>query len=248
MQMKPKKSKENTLVSVPHEEIYRSYLDKYDRVRSCMDYEGNILKELMKIVDIHDKEVVELAAGTGKITGLLAPFVNRLQAFDLSEEAVDFARSKFKSADMIHVTFRIADNRDIPIAGGSADVVVEGWSLGYLAAVAGSDWKEEINKVIIEMERLLRPGGTIIILATLGTGIHAPKPPNGVLAALYDFLESEAGFSVTPWFKTDYLFDSVEEAKQLTTFFWSERLGDFVEKNQMRIVPECSAIWYKKIN
>jgi hypothetical protein len=91
----------------------------------------------------------------------------------------------------------------------------------------------------------LRPGGTIIIMETLGTGYEMPTPPDE-LVAYYAYLEGEAGFSST-WIRTDYLFESLAEAQALTSFFFGEEMVEKVvrEAGQDHVVlPECTGIWW----
>jgi ubiquinone/menaquinone biosynthesis C-methylase UbiE len=47
------------------------------------------------------------------------------------------------------------------------------------------------------MQRVLRPGGTTILLETLGTGQETLHPPTPELAALYDLLQIKYGFNQT---------------------------------------------------
>lgn len=234
-------------MSILHSEIYKSHTTDYDLLRSRMDYKKNIIGQLMAVADFEQKNVVEFAAGTGTITGLIAPLANSVKAFDLSAEMLKMNKEKAIGSGFSNCEFVVADNRRIPLPDNVADIAIEGWSLGYIVAASGENWKTEIEKVLSEMERLLTPGGTIIILATLGTGAHHPKPPNELLKNLYDFLEHEKEFSVTQWFKTDYMFESVDEAERLVRFFWSDSFGDYVKEKQLQILPECTAIWYKKI-
>lgn len=234
-------------MSILHSEIYKNHTLDYDLLRSRMDYKKNILSQLTSVADFNQKKVVEFAAGTGTITQLIAPLAKSVKAFDLSAEMLKLNKARAVESGLENCEFAVADNREIPLPDGIADIALEGWSLGYIVAASGENWKTEIDKVLSEMERLLTPGGTIIILATLGTGAHHPKPPNEQLKNLYDFLEYEKEFSVTPWFKTDYMFESVAEAERLVRFFWSDSFGDYVKEKQLQILPECTAIWYKKI-
>ena len=63
------------------------------------------------------------------------------------------------------------------------------------------------------MKRVLRPGGTIILLETLGTGHETPNPPSPIMSQYHAFLERE-GFDST-WMRTDYQFASLAEAETL---------------------------------
>ena len=71
------------------------------------------------------------------------------------------------------------------------------------------------------MQRVLRPGGTIIIIETLGTGYTEPAPPADWFAEYFAFLENDLGFQST-WMRTDYQFASLDEAVELMSFFWDD--------------------------
>jgi len=67
-----------------HHEIYEQNADVYDNLVSHEDYYGNLLREIKKLSSLSGKDVVEMGAGTGRITGLLVPLVNSIKAFDIS--------------------------------------------------------------------------------------------------------------------------------------------------------------------
>jgi hypothetical protein len=50
------------------------------------------------------------------------------------------------------------------------------------------------------------------------------------------------GFSYS-WIRTDYRFESVEEAYELTEFFFGKELAERVQNNRLTIVPECTSVW-----
>jgi hypothetical protein len=60
------------------------------------------------------------------------------------------------------------------------------------------------------MQRTLRPGGTLVILATLGTGSTEPRAPSAEFAAYYELLEN-SGFRREE-LRTDYRFPSLPAA------------------------------------
>jgi ubiquinone/menaquinone biosynthesis C-methylase UbiE len=92
--------------------------------------------------------------------------------------------------------------------------------------------------------KILRPGGWIILLETQGTGFETPHPP-AHLQEYYAYLQ-KVGFA-SDWFRTDYRFESVQEAVELSTFFFGIELGNQVLAINSPILPECTGIWWKRV-
>jgi hypothetical protein len=96
------------------------------------------------------------------------------------------------------------------------------------------------------MERMLRTGGTAIIIETLGTGHETPVEPSSELSEYYSYLENELGFSRS-WIRTDYKFSSVEDAEKTVRTFFGDELGNYFKNNNTAILPECTGFWAKMI-
>ena len=134
----------------------------------------------------------------------------------------------------------------MPIADNIADLTLAGWSFAHGITWYGDNWQETLGQMVGEMMRLLKPGGTAIIIETMGTGNESPTPPADHLTAYYRWLENEQGFFYT-WIRTDYQFASVREADELTRFFFGDELADRITRKQMTILPECTGIWWKHV-
>ncbi|MFZ5909092.1 MAG: class I SAM-dependent methyltransferase [Chloroflexota bacterium] len=224
-------------------EVYEAHAGQYERLIQREDYQGNILREIGKVVALDDIDVVELGAGTGRLTRLLASYVKSIKAFDSSAHMLEVAEKSLRTLGLSNWTTGVADHRRVPVGDSSADLVISGWSFCYLAVWGGSDWQFDLQAGLAETNRILRPGGTVILLETLGTGSETPTPP-GHLGGYYAWL-TEAGFS-RGWMRTDYRFESLEEAVELSTFFFGEEMGQEVRENQQVILPECTGIWHRK--
>jgi hypothetical protein len=61
----------------------------------------------------------------------------------------------------------------------------------------------------------------------------------------YRWLDAN-GFD-SKWVRTDYKFDSIEEAIELSRFFFGDELGDRVERHHWVILPECTGVWWRRI-
>jgi ubiquinone/menaquinone biosynthesis C-methylase UbiE len=226
------------------ENIYANHADQYEALVAREDYQGNILKALELIRPLENLDVVEFGAGTGRLTCLLAPVVNSIRAFDASQPMLDIAAAKLKQSGVSNWQVNVADNRSLPVEDASADLAIEGWSFGHFQDWFPDIWRDEAGKAVAEMKRVLRHGGTAILIETLGTGREAPLPPHEGLEAFYAWLEAEHNFA--PGFiRTDYQFESLDEAGRLTRFFFGDELADQVVANNWVILPECTGIWWR---
>lgn len=223
--------------------IYNHHADRYDQLVSREDYQSNILPALCRLRPLDGLRVAEFGAGTGRLTRLLAPHVARVHAFDASPHMLEQATIRLKRMRRDNWSVAVADNRAIPLPGGLADIAIEGWSFGHLVRWYPGTWRDELDSAIAEMKRVLSPGGTTIIIETLGTGRETPQPPHEGLAACYAHLENHHGFSTT-WIRTDYRFESPTEAESLVRFFFGDDLADQIAARQQAIVPECTGIWW----
>lgn len=225
-------------------DIYDNKAAQYEEMVSFEDYRKNLPAALEEIRPFKDLRVVELGAGTGRLTAMLAPSVKHIQAFDISPHMLAVTTKKMKASGLANWETKIADNRNLPVADGSADVAIEGWSLGHSVGWYPDNWRGEIDTALEEMKRVLKPDGTLIILETLGTGFETPTPPTEGLASFYQWLETEKDFT-RKWIRTDYKFNSPEHAAKCTRFFFGDELADRILADQMTILPECTGVWWR---
>jgi ubiquinone/menaquinone biosynthesis C-methylase UbiE len=226
------------------QQIYNSHADQYEAMVAREDYQGNLLKALENIRPLAGLDVVEFGAGTGRLTLMLAPLVKSIRAFDASQHMLDVTIAKLQQTGLNNWQVNVADNRSLPVDDHSADLAIEGWSFGHFRGWYPDTWREEMRKAVVEMKRILRPGGTAVLIETMGTGQESPKPPTPELAELFDWMQNEFGLSYT-WIRTDYKFDSLEQADQLTRFFFGDEMADKVVHNHWVIVPECTGVWWR---
>jgi ubiquinone/menaquinone biosynthesis C-methylase UbiE len=227
-------------------DIYENKAAQYDELVQREDYQGNILPTLNGLHALNGVDVVDMGAGTGRLTRLLVPYAKFVQAFDSSQAMLVVAARSLGEMGYTNWSVKQADNKEIPVESASVDVALAGWSFGHCVGWYPDRWREEIDPMVGEMLRVLRPGGTAIILETLGTGVESPAPPTPALAQYYDWLESAHGFSMS-WMRTDYQFSTVPEADELTRFFFGDALADQVVREGLLILPECTGVWWKHV-
>ncbi len=226
-------------------EIFETRADDYDRLVACEDYQKNILPALNRIYPLEGADVVDLGAGTGRLTCLVAPQARSILACDISGPMLRVAGANLARAGRRNWLAAVADHRRLPAGDGVADVVLAGWTICFFATWQHATWQRDVGQTLAEMRRVLRPGGVTIILETLGTGRETPQPPHDKLATYYAWLEGEHGFSAT-WIRTDYLFESRAQGRGLTSFFFGVDLAEQMGGDRPATLPECTGIWWRK--
>ncbi len=187
-------------------------------------------------------DVVEFGAGTGRFTGLLAPMVNSIRAYDGSPQMLEIAQRELEKLPYTHWEIAQADNRNIPAATHSADVVLAGWTLAMFMLQGA--WKDNITQALNEMRRVLRPGGTAIILEPLGTISEPPKAPTmDKLNELYHHFEHDLHFSSTE-IRTDFQFKSEQEEQPLVRLFFGDHAAERMQKEKTKILTEATIVWW----
>ncbi len=223
--------------------LYTAYPEEYELLVSHEDYQHNLLSALARIQPLAGTVVAEFGAGTGRVTGLLAGCVRRVHAFDLTSSMLRLAQRKQRQADLDNVTLALADSRCMPARNGWADLAVEGWAFLQIAVWHWNDWQNQLGKALDEMRRVVRPGGKMILIETLGTGEISPNPAAN-FRLVYDYLEQERGF--TPLhIRTDYLFENKVQIQQVVApLFGQEMVARLIPSAEGLILPECTGLWH----
>ena len=96
-------------------------------------------------------DVLDVAAGEGYGTALLAQVAHSVVGVDISAEAVAHAAEAYRGPNF---RFLEGDARCLPLADASVDAVVSFETIEHL-------W--EHNQFLAEVRRVLRPGGWLIV-------------------------------------------------------------------------------------
>lgn len=221
--------------------IYQTDADRYEALVSREDYQDNIMKALEEIVNPNGMDILDLGAGTGRLTMMLAPRAKSIRAFDASAEMLRVCRKRLLASELSNWSVDVADHRQLPVESHSVDLVVSGWSVAYLYVWHPETWKDELEKWLGEMKRVLRRSSFIVLFESLGTGNESPIKLEH-LKGYYQWLD-EVGFQ-NKWIRTDYKFESVNEAEDLSRFFFGDELAEKVQVKNWVILPECTGAWW----
>jgi ubiquinone/menaquinone biosynthesis C-methylase UbiE len=207
------------------------------------DVDGNLLPAIERIAALDGRRVLDLGTGTGRIPLLLHDRAAQLVGLDLH---MSMLRENVEQRRRIRGSWGVVrgDMGALPFPEGWADVLIAGWAIGHLRSWFEKDWRARIGSVLDEMHRVVKPGGTLIILETLSTGSLVPAPPTEELAEYYAWLVDDWGFEQQE-VQTDYRFSSVEAAVEQTEFFFGAVLARSIRENGWARLPEWTGVWGK---
>jgi SAM-dependent methyltransferase len=147
--------------------------ERYDKVALNLQNSsrqiGEIDSEILNIPNLHQlpfqiyydeirrniepsDEVLEIGIGTGIHTKVIFEKTNKVSAIDISLESLKLCKIRFPDINLFH-----ANMEQIPLSDNSVNAIVSCGSLSYGDPV----------KVNAEINRILKPGGKLIILDTL---------------------------------------------------------------------------------
>ena len=136
---------------------------------------------------VQDKDVLELAAGTGLISRKIAGIARSVEATDQSTEMIAQARRDNPSRKL---HFSVQDMFDLPYADKSFDVVIVSNALHIVP---------EPEKALREIRRVLRDDGVLIAPTFTHLG-------NGLFGKIRAFFLKQAGFPLYHrWSTESYL-------------------------------------------
>jgi ubiquinone/menaquinone biosynthesis C-methylase UbiE len=150
----------------------RLYAAAYDRVLAGTERAGLGRRRRELLGDLHG-HVVELGAGTGANLAAYGPAVTRLTLLEPNPAMADRLRARVAGTAVdAEVEVIAAPGEALPLADGSADAVV---STLVLCTV------EDLDRTLAEVERVLRPDGTLVLIEHVVAGDPATRRLQRVL-------------------------------------------------------------------
>jgi ArsR family transcriptional regulator len=137
-------------------EYFRENAARWHEIRSLHVPERDVEAALLKLLPSSGiQDLLDLGTGTGRMLELLGPKVERALGIDLSREMLAVARSNLERAGLRNCQVRQSDMYQLPLPTASFDAVLVHQVLHYA---------EEPAEVLAEAARVLRPGGSLVIV------------------------------------------------------------------------------------
>lgn len=100
-------------------------------------------------------DVLEVAAGTCICGRKVAPFVNHITCLDMTPAMLEVGRKSARKDNLENMSFVLGDVVELPFPDDSFDIVFSRLAFHHFP---------EIEKPFMEMKRVLKPGGKLIII------------------------------------------------------------------------------------
>ena len=103
---------------------------------------------------VRGREVLDFGCGSGYGTARIADLCKRIVGIDISTDAVEYARSKFRADNLEFTAIAPVEQQPLPFADQSFDVVLSFQVIEHVP---------DVDRYLAEIGRVLRPGGIFVV-------------------------------------------------------------------------------------
>jgi len=208
----------------PLHDYYSKIVGRYDIVNRLFTF-GNDRKWRRKaarmVLKQNPSDVIDLCCGTGDLTMEILELSNRsikMTGFDFNAQMLREARTKAEKKSLTGIEFVVGDVASMPFVQGTFDAASVAFGLRNLI-FSNPNSEKHIN----EIKRIIKPGGSLIIL-------ESTSPSNRIVNFFFRiylnlFLVPLGGIISGNWKAYKYLAGSSSK------FFNSARLLAYLEEN-----------------
>ncbi|HEX4718741.1 MAG TPA: methyltransferase domain-containing protein [Thermoleophilaceae bacterium] len=210
-------------------------------------YPADALEEIARLVPLGTgSAVLDLAAGTGKLTRLLVPLVGRVVAVDPSESMLAKLRDQVPGVDA-----RLGTAERIPLRGGEVEAVFVAEAFHWF----------RVEEATPEIARVLAPGGVLVVMSNRGSWSRDDLPwldefrdlvePHRIASGEFpaggdgwkELLAASGRFSELSSSSYDYVHEVAPEAfvAQVASWSWIANLADEARRALLERVHELVA-------
>jgi len=178
--------------------------------RRCMDREGKVIEYLDSILP--NGVVIDVGAGNGYTAEKLLHENRLIIPMEPDEKMIDLGKNLIWSKGVA---------QSIPFHSNTFDAMYSTWAFFF-------DGITDIEDGLKEVERVVKEESPIIIIDNYGDDEFSSYSPNDISSSVSQWRKRGFNYDVI---NTEFVFDSVEEAKELLTFYFGEQ-GEKVNKTR----------------
>lgn len=199
-----------------------NYSDLFEIERRCMDREGKVIDYLNE--RLPNGFVLDVGAGNGFTAEKLQTDHRQIVAMEPDEKMVDLSKPLIWSKGVA---------QQIPFHENTFDAMYSTWAFFF-------DGIPDLNEGLKEVERVVKPGGKIFIVDNYGEDEFCSYSPRQISNNYSDWVKRGFDYEVI---HTHFIFDSVDEARKLLSFYFGEKMNN-IEKTKI----EYKVVVYSKTN
>ena len=173
--------------------------DLFEIERRCMDREGKVIEYLNENLPVG--KVLDVGAGNGFTAQKLNRDNRIVIAMEPDEKMVDQKKDLMWANGVA---------QDIPFHSNTFDAVYSTWAFFFDGIV-------DIDEGLREVERVSKTAGKIIIVDNYGHDEFCSFTTNDITSSVEDWVKRGYDYHVI---ETAFIFDSIEEARKLLTFYF----------------------------
>jgi ubiquinone/menaquinone biosynthesis C-methylase UbiE len=122
-------------------------------------------------------DLIDVACGPGVVTAAIAPRAASVVALDATEQMLDKARARCAKAGLRNVAFKSGNAESLPFEAARFDGVVTRLAIHHFA---------DPHRALAEMFRVLRPGGTAVIVDVVSSELPEESDLQNAIERLRD--------------------------------------------------------------
>ena len=128
------------------------------------------------------REVLDFGCGSGYGTARIANLCKRIVGIDISTDAVEYARGKFRADNLQFTAIAPVEQQPLPFADQSFDVVLSFQVIEHVP---------DVGRYLAEIGRVLRPGGIFVVATPDRSSRLLPMQKPWNMFHLHEYSEAE---------------------------------------------------------
>jgi ArsR family transcriptional regulator len=217
---------------------FKANAGRWDEIRSLHVAEREVEQAVLELLSTGPYEhCVDLGTGTGRMLQLVAALIRRGDGIDLNHEMLALARSTLDQPSLRHCQVRHGDIFSLPYANGAPSNVGRGSDVDLVMVHQVLHYLADPAAAIAEAARILRPGGTLLVVDFAPHGIehlreaHAHRRLGFAEVEVRQYLAAaglrvEAVRHLSP-------ATSAHAGERLTVTLWRARAAEHVEASRL---------------
>ena len=97
----------------------------YEQLVAREDYHGHLFAALIEIAGLDGKIVIDMGAGTGRVTRMLSVMAKHIYAFDQATAMLEIGAETLAETGLQNWSLAAATNDALPLPDAFADIVIE---------------------------------------------------------------------------------------------------------------------------